>query len=62
MVVPLWLETMCGGMIAWTGLLVVLCMFCRRVVGVKRSRGGSRGFSKGGMCDPVCDEGREQGW
>lgn len=61
-VIPLWVEWGCGGVVSWLGLLVVLCMFCRRVVGVKRSCGGASGVSRGGMCDPMCDKGRVRGW
>ncbi len=58
MVVPVWLELVCGGVVSLLGLLVVLCMFCRRFICVSVSGSGSRGVSKGGVCSRCVEDAR----
>lgn len=40
------------------GLLIDICMFCGRLIGIKSSEGAPGGISHG-MCDPICRAGKE---
>ncbi len=58
MIVTKKMEENCNRSASFLGLLVVLCMHCRRVV---RTEGGvpskyTQGLSKGGLCNPMCKE------
>ena len=61
MIIPKWLEQVCVGPLEWLGLIVVICMFCRRFIAIGRARGARGGFSHG-MCSPLCDEAEKCGW
>lgn len=61
MVISKRVEAICDWLAIRFGILVVVCMYCRRLLGVKRAYSAHGGLSHG-LCNPICEGAKANGW